>query len=182
MSKKFELSWVDDEVWGKTPNEIQEKKTRFGVLQHYIKIRKTRIERLQTKINKLEVERRGWERERTELYKDLIGFQKKYIPSVNPTVQPGNNFQWSINLQIGTIKRKKYLGSNKNVREKLDKIKDIEIFLPKMTDIRNDLTSDCRVEIRRIIQKNLVKEMEKDFDGINTKWKNDELKMWDYFY
>lgn len=182
MSKKFELSWVDDEVWGKTPNEIQEKKTRFGVLQHYIKIRNTRIERLKTKINKLQVERKGWEKERTSLYNELITFQKEYIPTVNPTTQVDNNYQWSINLSIGGKKRKKYLGSNKNVRKRLDEIKDIEIFLPKMTDIRNDLTSECREEIRRIIQKNLIKEMESDFKGVVQKWKDNDLKMWDYFY
>lgn len=182
MSKKFELSWVDDEVWENTPNEIQEKKTRFGILRHWIKIRKKRIERLQTKINKLQVERRGWESERLSLYNELITFHKKYIPTVNPTTQPGNNYQWSINLTIGGLKRKKYLGSNKNVRKSLDNIKDIEIFLPKMTDVRNDLTSECREEIRRIIQKNLVKEMENDFEGIVQKWKDDKLIMWDYFY
>lgn len=182
MSKKFELKWVDEEVWEQTPTEIQEKKTRFGELQHYIKIRKGRIERLKKKIKDLQLERLEWERERTLLYKDLIGFQKEYIPSVSSTSQPGNNFQWSINLTIGNLKRKKYLGSNKNVRERLDEIKDMELFLPKMTDIRNDLSKECKIEIDKIIQRNLVKEMEKDLESVTKKWERDELKMWDYFY
>lgn len=181
MSKKFELSWVDDEVWEKTPEEIQEKKTRFGVLQHWIKIRKKRIERLQTKINKLQKERRGWEKERTSLYNELISFQKEYIPIVNPTTQVGNNFQWSVNLDLGGKKRKKYLGSDKNVRSKMDEIKNIDIFLPKL-GTRNNLTEELREEIRKIIQRNIVKEMENDFDGVVTRWKEDKLKMWDYFY
>lgn len=181
MSKKFELSWVDEEVWSKTPDEIQEKKTRFGDLQHWIKIRKKRIERLKTKINKLQKERREWEKERTSLYNELISFQKEYIPKVNPTPQPGNNYQWSINLDLGGKKRKKYLGSNKNVRSKMDEIKDLELFLPKIGD-RNDLQEELREEIRKIVQRNLVKEMENDFDGVVQRWKDDKLKMWDYFY
>ena len=182
MSKKFELRWVDDEVWKETPTDIQEKKIRFGVLQHFIKIRKRRIERLKKKIKELQLERSDWEKERTVLYHDLISFQKQYIPSVSPTVQPSNNFQWSINLTIGILKRKKYLGSNENVRKRLDEIKDIDIFSKKKDDMRNDLTKECREEIRKIIQKNIVKEMENDFDGVTKKWENDELKMWDYFY
>ena len=39
-----------------------------------------------------------------------------------------------------------------------------------------------KVEIKRIIEKNLVLEMESDLDGVFERWKNDELKMWDYFY
>jgi hypothetical protein len=180
MSKRFELKWVDEEVWERTPNEIQEKKTRFGVLQHYIKIRKGKIERLIQKIKVLQLERIEMEKERTSLYKDLIEFQKEYIPSVSSTSQSGNNFQWSINLTIGNLKRKKYLGSNKNVRGRLDEIKDMELFLPQMNDIRNDLSQECKREIDKIVQRNLVKEMEDDLKGVVQKWKNDELKMWDY--
>ena len=85
-------------------------------------------------------------------------------------------------MTIGILKRKKYLGSNENVRKRLDEIKDIDIFSKKKDDMRNDLTKECREEIRKIIQKNIVKEMENNIDVVTKKWENDELKMWDYFY
>ena len=179
MSKNYQLKYVDEEVWEQTPNEIQEKKKRFTNLQTWIKQRKKRIERLQTKIKLLQNERREWEKERTQLYSELHGFQENYIPSVSPTQQSGNNNQWSINLKIGTLKRKVYLGSDKKVREKLDEIKDVDIFTSKMYQ-RDDLSEECREEIRKIIQKNLTREMEEDFEGVNDRWKNNELKMWDY--
>jgi hypothetical protein len=75
-----------------------------------------------------------------------------------------------------------YLGSNKNVRTRLDEIKDLELFLPKINNIKDDLTKECRKEIRKIIQKNLVTEMEKDYQGVYIRWERNQLKMWDYFY
>ena len=182
MSKNYQLKFVEDEVWGRTPKDIQKKKNRFTNLQTWIKKRKKRIEGLKTKMKDLKLERIEWEKERTQLFDELHSFQEKYVPSVSPTQQKGNNYQWSINLKIGILKRKKYLGSNKKVRERLDEIKDIEIFLPKMNDVRNDLMKECNEEVRKIIQKNLIKEMEDDLDGVTSKWKNDELKMWDYLY
>ena len=181
MGKNYELKWVDDDVWEQTPLDIQEKKSRFGIIQHYIKVRKKRIERLKKKIKELQLERTEWEKERTILYTDLSEFQNNYIPSVNPTTQSGNNFQWSINLKIGNLKRKVYLGTNINVRTKLDEIKDTDLFVFKM-GTRDDLTEECREEIRKIIQKNLVKEMEKDYQDVYKRWGKNKLKMWDYFY
>jgi hypothetical protein len=182
MGKNYELKRVDDEVWELTSPKIQEKKTRFGILQHYIKVRKKRIERLKKKIKELQLERIEWEKERGNLYDNLSSFQNNYIPSVNPTTQVGNNYQWSINLKIGGLKRKVYLGSNTKVRTRLDEIKDLELFLPKINNIKDDLTEECREEIRKIIQKNLVKEMEKDYQGVYNRWEKNQLKMWDYFY
>jgi len=184
MGRNFILKFVEEEVWEQTPIDIQKKKIRFGVLQYWIRIRKKRIERLKMKIKELSSERIEWEKERTMLYHELYEFQNDYIPSVSPTCQKGNSFQWSINLTIGNIKRKVYLGSNKKVRERLDEINNIEKFLPKYNkNIRGgDLIDECRDEIRKIIQKNLINELEKDFKGVNEKWENNQLKMWDFFY
>ena len=169
-------------VLEQTPLDIQEKKSRFGIIQHYIKVRKKRIERLKKKIKELQLERIEWEKERRNLYDNLSSFQNNYIPSVNPTTQPSQNYQWRINLKIGGLKRSVYLGSNKNVRTRLDEIKDLELFLPKINNIKDDLTKECRKEIRKIIQKNLVTEMEKDYQGVYIRWERNQLKMWDYFY
>ena len=182
MARNYELKWVSEEVWEQTPLDIQEKKKRFGVLQHYIKIRKKRIDRLNKKIKDLKLERIEWEKERLVLYKDLYSFQKSYIPSVNPTTQPGNNWQWGINLTIGNNTKKVYLGSNKKVREKVDEIKDIEIFLPKLNNKGGELKDELKDEIRKIIQKNLIKEMKEDMEDVIDKFENKRLKIWNYLY
>jgi len=180
MARNYELRWVDDEVWDQTPLDIQEKKTRFGTLQHWIRIRKKKIDRLNKEIKDLKLGRIEWEKERLVLYKDLHSFQKSYIPKVNPTTQPGNNWQWSINLTIGNNTKKLYLGSNKKVREKVDEIKDIEIFRPKWNNKGGELNDELREEIRKTIQKNLVYEMKEDMEGVVEKFENKQLKMWDY--
>lgn len=182
MGKKYELKRIEEEIWRQTPLEIREKKYRFSDLRDWIIKNDKSIERYNKKIKKLKSDNREWKKEKNKLKSELHSFQFDYHPSVSPTQQSSKNYQWSINLTIGGLKRKKYLGSNSKVREKVDEVKDIEIFLPKISDIRNDLMKECNEEVRKIIQRNLIKELEKDFDGINEKWKNDELKMWDYLY
>lgn len=180
MGKKYELKRIEEEIWRQIPLEIREKKYRFSKLRDLIIKNNKSIKRLSKKIQKLKSDNREWQKEKNKLKTELHSFQFNYRPSVSPTQQSSKNYQWSINLTIGGLKRKKYLGSNNNVRGKLDEITGVEKFLPKIRDIKDDLTKECREGIRIIIQKNLINELEKDFDGFNEKWINDELKMWDY--
>lgn len=182
MTKKFELKRIDEDVWEQTPLHIQEMRRRFSFLRDEISQSNKKIEKYQNSIRKLKTEKKQLEKERTILYNKLVTFHTENLPSVSPTVQPGNNFQWSINLKIGDISRKKYLGSNKRVRKKLDEIKDFTLYSDRIYNKKDDLTESCREEIRKIIQKNLIKEMESDSLGVFKRWKKDELKMWDYLY
>jgi hypothetical protein len=182
MGKNYELKRIDEEVWEQTPEHIQEMRRRFSFLRDEITKSNKRIEKYQSTIRKTKIDKKEYEKERTLLYHKLVTFQIGRIPTVSPTVQPGNNYQWSINLTIGDVKRKKYLGSNKKVRERLDEIYHLDIFTSTMNSLTDDLTEHCRKEVRKIVQKNLMKEMEteKDLVIIFKKWKKDQLKMWDY--
>jgi predicted RNase H-like nuclease (RuvC/YqgF family) len=181
MGKKYELKRVEEEIWRKTPLEIREKKYRFSNLRDWIGKRKKKIEKLEIKIKELKLERREWEKEKNKLFSELHSFQYNYHPSVSPTQQVSKRNQWSINLTIGGLKRKVYLGSDSNVRERLDELK----FDSKYTTLgekRHSMDGHelVKEEIRKIIQQNLVNELKNDFDGFNEKWKKNELKMWDY--
>jgi hypothetical protein len=180
MIKNYELKRIDEEVWEKTPEKIQLDRKRFSFIRDEIKKKQRKIERYQKNIIRLKSERKELVKERNTLYHKLFTFQTDNFPSVSPTSQPSNNFQWSINLRLGDIKRKKYLGSNRKVRERLDELKGTSLFTLRMNS-KDDLTEDCREEIRKIIEKNLGKEIEKDKLGVFKRWKKDELKMWDYF-
>jgi len=181
MSKNYELKRIDEEVWEKTPEKIQLHRKRFSFLRDEIKKSQKKSDRYQKNVIRLKSERKILEKERNTLYHKLFTFQTDNLPSVSPTTQPSNNFQWSINLKLGDIKRKKYLGSNKKVRERLDELNNTGLFTSRMNAI-DDLIKDCREEIRKIIEKNLGKEIEKDKLGVFKRWKKDELKMWDYFH
>lgn len=182
MGKNYELAKVNDKVWKQTPLYIQEMKTEYYILQNNIKKNIKRIDKLKTKIKEIE-ENTEWNKSiRESYYTELQRFHIDYIPSVSPTTQKGNNFQWSINLKIGYIERKKYLGSNKNVRKKLDEILGVEKYYLNMDSIINKYTEECREEIRTIIQTNLKKEMDRNIEEINQKWDENKLKLWDYFY
>lgn len=182
MTKKIELKRLDEDVWEQTPPHIQEMRRRCSFLRDEITKSNKKVEKYQNNIGKLKTQKKNFEKEYINLSRKLITFQTENLPTVSPTVQAGNNYQWSINLTIGDIKRKKYLGGNKRVREKLDEIKDLSLYTSRINDLRDDLTESCREEIRKIIQRNLVKEMESDLLGVFKRWKKNELKMWDYFY
>jgi len=182
MGKNYELKRIDEEIWERTPKNIQEMRRRFSLLRDEITKSNKKIERYQFLIKKIKTEKKESEKEKKILYHKLVTFQIGNIPTVSPSVQPGNNYQWSVNLTIGDVKRKKYLGSNIKVREKLDEINNHSFFISKMDSRKDDLTKECRMEIKRIVQKNLMNEMETEEDLviIFKKWKKDELIMWDY--
>lgn len=183
MGKNYDIKRIDDELWKQTPEEIQLMVRRFTFIRNEITKRKKKIDRYQKNIKKFRTERRDFERERNILYYQLYKFQVDNLPSVSPTQQKGNNFQWSINLKISDIIRKKYLGSDKKVRERLDEIKDgVTYTMLGDNDYSEDGHEIVKVEIKRIIEKNLVKEMKPNPDIFFEKWKSDDLKMWDYFY
>lgn len=178
MGKNYQLKYVDEEVWEQTPSEIQEKKKRFNTLQHRIKVRIGSIDRKKVEIKKTQSELSEWKKERNKLLQELQMFQEKIIPSISPYQSKINGYQWSINITLGGVKKTRYLGSNLKVRERLDEIKDLTLF---SKDLYN-LEDECKSGIRKIIQRNLIDDIEKDFDGMINKLKENKLKMWDYFY
>lgn len=182
MGKNYVLKIVDSKIWKQSPPNIQDLKNEFDSLQSILKKRKKKIERLRTNLKKIELETKGIERRRRYVYSELNDFQISYFPSVNPTTQEGNNYQWSINLKIGEIERKKYLGSNKNVRKELDEILGVDKYFLNKDSIINKYTDECREEIRTIIQKNLKDDIDLDSERVKEEWKNNELKIGNYFF
>jgi len=185
MSRIYELKKVEEEVWESTPTHIQDMRRRFSFLRDEIPITNKEIDKLQKNINKLKTKKKEYEKEIKNHYQKLITFQINNfnIPTVSPTFQSGHYGHWSINLEIGGVKRKKYLGTDRKVREELDKRKDFQLYTSKINDLKDDLTESCREEIRKIVHRRLVKEM--DDDGsliVFKKWKNNKLKMGDYFF
>jgi len=183
MGKNYTLKEIDEEVWKQIPEDIQSMVKGFYIVSNTISEIKYNIVTYQKRIKKLRTELRDYEEERNYLYETLYKFQANNLPSVRPTQQVNNNYQWSINLTINNVRRNKYLGSDKNVRKQLDEIKDVETYMMLKEKCRaEDGHEIVKVEIKKIIEKNLIKKIKPDPDGFFDKWINDELKMWDYFY
>lgn len=184
MERKYELKKVDEKVWENTPKKIQDMRRRFSFLRDEFTKSSKKIEKYQRWIKKEKTKKKENETELKELKKKLVTFQVDNfnIPIVSPTYQDHPNNQWSVNLTIGDIKRKKYLGSNKKVREKLDEIKKVNHYTQRMDNLKDDFNKECREQIREIIHRNIVKEMDTNLLRVFKKWKKNELKMWDYFY
>ncbi len=181
MKKNYQLKYVSEEVWNTTSTEIQDKKKKYSNLNGLIKRREGKIERLRKELKKTQEQVRENKKDRTILLEELQQFSEKYIPSVSPYQSVTNNFQWSVNVKIGNIKKSPYLGSDKKVRIRVDEIKDVEMFYPRLGQM-NDLREDLNEIIRNIIQKNLTKDLEKNFKKVQNKLKENKLKIWDYLY
>lgn len=184
MNRKYELKKVEEEVWEQTPLHIQDMRRRFSFLRDEIPKTDKKIDKLQNSINKLKTKKKDYEKEIKNHYQKLITFQINNfnIPTVSPTFQSGQYCQWSINLSMGGIKRKLYLGTDRKVREELDKRKDFKLYTSKINDLRDDLTESCREEIRKIVHRRLVKEMDNGVLEVFKRWKKNELKMGKYFF
>lgn len=181
MVKIDELKRVEEEIWRATPIEIRNKKYRFSDLRDSIANDKKTIERLEKKVKDLKQKKKKEEKEKNKLKAELYSYQFEYLPSVSPTQQKSKNYQWSINLKIGGLKRKIYLGSDSNVRLQMDTInKNSTFVLLGERQYSKDGHEILKEEIRKVIQQNLANDLQNDFAGINEKWEKNELRMWDY--
>lgn len=180
MGKKYELKRVEEDVWRKTDVKIRNLKYRFSDLRDLISAGKNELEELNNSIAKKKSDIKKWEIEKRDLYSKLYNYQFNYHPSVSPTQQNGNNYQWSINLTIGDIKRKKYLGSNRNVRKRMDELTGLDTFSNALNHKGGKLNKELKDAIRKIVQGNLISEMNINPETVYDKWKKDELNMWSY--
>lgn len=179
MKKNFQLKYVSDEVWKNTPEEIQDKKMKYSTLKGLIKRRESKLERLRREIKNTQQQLNENKKDRTLLLDELQEFSENYIPSVSPYQSSSKSFQWSVNLKIGKLKKTLYLGSDKNVRKRMDEVIGEDKYLPVFGRI-NDLSEELTEEIRNTIQRNLIKELQKDFRGVQKRYETKGLKMMDY--
>jgi hypothetical protein len=162
-----------------TPEEIQQKKKKYSTLNGIIKKRKSKLERLRREIKTTQQQLNENKKDRTLLLDELQEFSENYIPSVSPYQSSSKSFQWSVNLKIGKLKKTLYLGSDKNVRKRMDEITKEDKYLPVFGRI-NDLSEELKEEIRNTIQKNLIEELQKDFRGVQKRYETKGLNMMDY--
>tara|TARA_B110000858_G_scaffold194053_1_gene247736 strand:- start:704 stop:1288 length:585 start_codon:yes stop_codon:yes gene_type:complete len=179
LKKNFQLKYVSEEVWMNTPEEIQQKKNKYSTLNGLINKRKGKLERLRREIKSTQQQLNENKKVRTILLDELQEFSENYIPSVSPYQSSSKSYQWSVNLKIGKLKKTLYLGSDKNVRKRMDEINGEEKYLPVFGRI-DDLSEELTEEIRNTIQRNLTKELHKDFRGIQNRYEKKGLKMMDY--
>jgi|GEM_PF-4853711 len=179
MKKNFQLKYVSEEVWMNTPEEIQEKKKKYSTLNGLIKKRESKLERLRREIKLTQQQLRENKKDRTILLDELQEFSENYIPSVSPYQSSSKSFQWSVNLKIGKLKKTLYLGSDKNVRKRMDEVLGKDMYLSVFGKI-NDLSEELTEEIRNTIQRNLIEELQKDFRGVQKGYETKGLKMMDY--
>jgi hypothetical protein len=179
LKKNFQLKYVSDEVWKNTPEEIQQKKKKYSTLNGLINKRKGKLERLRREIKSTQQQLNENKKVRTILLDELQEFSENYIPSVSPYQSSSKSYQWSVNLKIGKLKKTLYLGSDKNVRKRMDEINGEEKYLTVFGRI-NNLSEELTEEIRNTIQKNLIKELQKDFRGVQKIFETNGLRMMDY--
>lgn len=124
--------------WKFLPEREKLEKLEYEKLWNRIRRREKRIEKEIEKTKVLKKELSEWKRERTKEYNRLVKYHKEFIPtfsisfSKNPkykssktssgSVQNSGNLSWTISVRVQGERKPIYLGTMKNVNEKLDLI------------------------------------------------------------
>jgi len=124
--------------WEFLPEEERKKKFQFERLINNINRREKKIISDSEKLKELKLELRKWKKERTKQHQQLVQYHKQFIPgfsvslSKNPkkkdiknttgSFKTSGNLSWTIFVTIQGERKPIYLGTMKDVNEKLDLI------------------------------------------------------------
>lgn len=136
----YRIKKVGDD-WGFLPEEEWKEKLKYERLFNNINRREKRIQKVIEELPKLKKELRDWKKERTIQYNQLIKYHKHFTPgfsvslSKNPKIKKDDNLHgsfktkgnlsWTIYVTVQGERKTIYLGTIKNVNEKLDLIEGI---------------------------------------------------------
>jgi hypothetical protein len=135
---EYRIKKVGDD-WSFLPEKEWKEKLDYERLFNKVTRREKRIQKIIDELPKLKKELREWKKDRTKQYKQLIKYHKKFTPDIsislskNPkkkepswrdsSYETRGNLSWTIYVTIQGKRKPIYLGTVRNVNEKLDLIK-----------------------------------------------------------
>jgi hypothetical protein len=177
----YRLKKVGDS-WKFLPEKERLEKLKYERLWWKIKRREKRIENEYEKIKVLKKQLKEWKKERTKEYNWLVKYHKEFIPKIslslskNPkykdtnnlhgSVRTSGNLSWTIYVTVQGIRKSVYLGTMKNVNDKLDLIegtlKYCEFYPNKSVSDRNKITRKIEKLVYPLIKRDMVQILENE--------------------
>ena len=196
--RKKTLSWLSEESFNQLPKELRDMKLEYQRLYTKIERREKSLEKRYEKYKMDKTELREWKKERTEKFNKLINLHQTFVPIVSISYSKTHkkwmevNYSWSITMKYGGKSFSIYIGTDKNVRIRLNELTNSKNYYQdgggnKFKTRTEKEKQRIQSEVKRFVQPNIVKklrELNEEFNGFETwcqLYKNKELKGMDFF-
>ena len=196
--RKKTLSWLSEESFNQLPKELRDMKLEYQRLYTKIQRREKSLVKRYEKYKMDKSELREWKRERTEKFNQLINLHETFVPIVSITYSKerkrwgDRSNTWSITMKLGGKTFNIYIGTDKNVRIRLNELTQTNKYYQEGGSVKFKTRYEqekkrIQSEVKKYIQPNIVKklrELNEEFNGFETwcqLYKNKELKGMDFF-
>lgn len=178
MKKRVkELIWLDEKSYNQLPSPLKEHKLEYQNLYSKIKRREKHLIKLKETYDRKREELKEWKKQQTELYNSLIELHSELVPTISlsysgkPKDWGIKNNSWSITMRLKGKMFTPYIGTDKNVRLRLNEITNTEDYWNEYDkQLTSNKTEKKRLEkiIMGYIQPNIIKklvELNKSYNG-----------------
>ena len=172
-----ELIYLNDNSFNQLPHQLKKDKLDYQKLYSKIKKREKHLKSLKETYDRKRIELNDWKKEQTEMFNSIIELHSDLVPTISlsfsgkPKDWGIRNNSWSITMRLKGRIFSPYIGTDKNVRLRLNKLTDSDDY---WNEYDNQLTSNKtdKKELEKVlksyIEPNIIKKLvrlNKSFNG-----------------
>ena len=172
-----ELIYLDENSFNQLPHQLKKDKLDYQKLYSKIKKREKHLKSLKETYDRKRIELNDWKKEQTQLFNSIIELHSELVPTISlsfsgkPKDWGIRNNSWSITMRLKGRIFSPYIGTDKNVRLRLNKLTDSDDY---WNEYDNQLTSNKtdKKELEKVlksyIEPNIIKKLvrlNKSFNG-----------------
>jgi hypothetical protein len=190
-----ELIYLDENSFNQLPHQLKKDKLDYQKLYSKIKKREKHLKSLKETYDRKRIELNDWKKEQTEMFNSIIELHSDLVPTISlsfsgkPKDWGIRNNSWSITMRLKGRIFSPYIGTDKNVRLRLNKLTDSDDY---WNEYDNQLTSNKtdKKELEKVlkgyIEPNIIKKLvrlNKSFNGFEEwckLYENKKLKGMDF--
>jgi len=172
-----ELIYLNENSFNQLPHQLKKDKLDYQKLYSKIKKREKHLKSLKETYDRKRIELNDWKKEQTQLFNSIIELHSELVPTISlsfsgkPKDWGIKNNSWSITMRLKGRLFTPYIGTDKNVRLRLNKLTDSDDY---WNEYDNQLTSNKtdKKELEKVlksyIEPNIIKKLvrlNKSFNG-----------------
>jgi len=172
-----ELIYLNENSFNQLPHQLKKDKLDYQKLYSKIKKREKHLKSLKETYDRKRIELNDWKKEQTEMFNSIIELHSDLVPTISlsfsgkPKDWGIRNNSWSITMRLKGRIFSPYIGTDKNVRLRLNKLTDSDDY---WNEYDNQLTSNKtdKKELEKVlksyIEPNIIKKLvrlNKSFNG-----------------
>jgi len=172
-----ELIYLNENSFNQLPHQLKKDKLDYQKLYSKIKKREKHLKSIKETYDRKRIELNDWKKEQTQLFNSIIELHSDLVPTISlsfsgkPKDWGIRNNSWSITMRLKGRLFSPYIGTDKNVRLRLNKLTDSDDY---WNEYDNQLTSNKtdKKELEKVlksyIEPNIINKLvrlNKSFNG-----------------